>query len=164
MEQASNQLISFIDIIHFIVITIITILLISFMIAHNRLRKKISILMNGTNSLNIEQIVISMKEKMNDQQNKNDEIKNEMTKINDSMKKMKTNIYIHRYNAYSESGNNLSFSLAILDDYQNGVVISSIHNRESSFIYAKPIKAAKSEYSISPEEKIAIEKAMSKTN
>ena len=65
-----------------------------------------------------------------------------------------------RYNPFSEVGSNQSFSVALLDGNNDGVVITSLFTREGNRVYAKPIKNAVSEYSLSDEEKEAIEKAI----
>lgn len=65
-----------------------------------------------------------------------------------------------RFNPFSETGGDQSFTLAILNAVKSGVVISSLHNRESTRIYAKPVKMGKVEgYSLSKEEIQSIEKA-----
>lgn len=69
-------------------------------------------------------------------------------------------IGIVRYNAFKDVGSNLSFTLALLDNNNNGVVLNGTYSRDNSNIYAKPIKDGKSEYILSDEEKEAIEKAI----
>ena len=69
-------------------------------------------------------------------------------------------IGIVRYNAFKDVGSNLSFTLALLDNNNNGVVLNGIYSRDNSNIYAKPIKDGKSEYILSDEEKEVIEKAI----
>lgn len=69
-------------------------------------------------------------------------------------------IGIVRYNAFKDVGSNLSFTLALLNNNNNGVVLNGIYSRDNSNIYAKPIKDGKSEYILSDEEKEAIEKAI----
>ena len=64
-----------------------------------------------------------------------------------------------RYNPFSEVGSNQSFSVALLDGSNNGIVISSLYSREGNRVYGKPVKNGKSEYSLSDEEKKAISKA-----
>ncbi|TCS80810.1 DUF4446 family protein [Tepidibacillus fermentans] len=74
--------------------------------------------------------------------------------------KLKGRVGMVRYNAFGEQGNDLSFSIAMLDEKQNGIVITSIYNREQSNTYAKPIENGQSSYRLSEEEKKAIEKAI----
>lgn len=66
---------------------------------------------------------------------------------------------IIRFNPFSGVGSDQSFSVALLDKNENGIVITSLYTREGNRVYAKPIKSGKSEYLLSNEEKSAIEKA-----
>lgn len=66
---------------------------------------------------------------------------------------------IVRYNPFSNVGGDQSFSIALLDGNNNGIVITSLFSREGNRVYGKPIKGGTSEYSLSKEEKQAIEKA-----
>ena len=54
----------------------------------------------------------------------------------------------------------MSFALALLDANNNGVVLNGIYSREMSNIYAKPVISGKSTYTITEEEKEAINKAI----
>lgn len=69
---------------------------------------------------------------------------------------------VMRYNAFSDSGSDLSFSVALLDDDANGVVISSIYGREESRTYAKPIERGQSRYALAEEEQHVLGAAMAK--
>ena len=64
-----------------------------------------------------------------------------------------------RYNPFDEMGGNLCFALALLDGYDNGVVLNGIHSRTGSFTYAKPIEMGVSTYMLSEEEIKAVEMA-----
>ena len=68
---------------------------------------------------------------------------------------------IIRYSPFKEVGGNQSFSIALLDGKNTGVVITSLYNREGSRVYGKSIKSGQSEHLLSGEEKEAIEKAIS---
>lgn len=65
-----------------------------------------------------------------------------------------------RYNAFKDTGSDLSFTLAILDEYNNGIVLNGIYSREMSNIYAKPVQNGTSTHTLSDEERQAIKKAM----
>ena len=69
-------------------------------------------------------------------------------------------IGIVRYNAYKDSGSNLSFAVALLDEKNDGVVFNGIYSREMSNIYAKPISKGTSSYTMTEEETEAVLKAM----
>lgn len=64
-----------------------------------------------------------------------------------------------RFNAFENMGSELSFALAMLNQEGNGVVLSSINNREESRVYAKPVVKGESTYHLSEEEKKVINKA-----
>jgi hypothetical protein len=61
-----------------------------------------------------------------------------------------------RYDAFGDMGGHLSWSLALLDDAGNGVVLTSIHGRSDARTYAKNIAAWTSQQQLSPEEEEAI--------
>ncbi len=73
-------------------------------------------------------------------------------------------IGLMRFNPFAETGGNQSFSLALLDGNNNGFVISSLHNREETRVYAKIVKKgeAEKEMPFSEEEKEAIRQALKK--
>jgi len=64
-----------------------------------------------------------------------------------------------RFNPFKEVGGNQSFSIALLDGNNSGVVITSLYTREGNRVYGKPIKNGRAEYLLSEEEKEAINKA-----
>jgi hypothetical protein len=62
-----------------------------------------------------------------------------------------------RYDAYGEMSGRLSWSMALVDDNGNGVVLTSINSRNDARSYAKEVKGFASESKLSPEEAEAIE-------
>ncbi|MEU4604962.1 DUF4446 family protein [Kribbella sp. NPDC023972] len=62
-----------------------------------------------------------------------------------------------RYDAFGDTGGKLSWSMALLDDNGDGVVLTSINSRTDARTYAKEIRAFASEAKLSPEEDEAIE-------
>ena len=68
-------------------------------------------------------------------------------------------IGIVRFNPFKEVGSNQSFSIALLNGKDDGMVITSLYNREGNRVYGKPVKNGESSYSLSKEEQAAIDKA-----
>ena len=66
---------------------------------------------------------------------------------------------IVKYDAFSEMGGKLSYSLCLLDDMDNGFIITSIHSREGCNSYIKEIIRGKSYVIMSTEERQALEAA-----
>jgi uncharacterized protein DUF4446 len=65
-----------------------------------------------------------------------------------------------RFNPFEETGGNQSFALALLDAAGNGWVLSSLHARSGTRVYAKAIKAGRADSALSDEESAAIGQAM----
>jgi hypothetical protein len=66
-----------------------------------------------------------------------------------------------RYDAYNEMSGRQSTTIALLDDTQSGVVLSSIHHRDQARLYAKQIVQGRGELELSPEESEAVRIALS---
>lgn len=70
-------------------------------------------------------------------------------------------VAIVRFNPFDDTGGNQSFALALLDEKDDGVVISSLHARERTRVYAKPVKSGEAtDFEFSKEESEAIQKAL----
>jgi hypothetical protein len=64
-----------------------------------------------------------------------------------------------RYDAFGDMGGHLSWSMALLDDGGDGVVMTSIHGRSDARTYAKNISSWRCEQALSPEEQEAVKYA-----
>ena len=61
-----------------------------------------------------------------------------------------------RFNPFEDTGSDQSFAIALLDDARDGVVISSLHGRSNTRVFAKPVSAGESAHTLSDEETQAI--------
>ena len=122
--------------------------------------------------------VIKMLKTSNDQRS----INNVLTDLNNHLKESKTTLAdlkriveshqrsslkhlqksgFVRFNPFTDSGGDQSFALAILDGHNDGFVISSLHSRDQTRTFAKPVKAGIGEkFELSKEEKLAIDTAI----
>ncbi|GAA3077872.1 hypothetical protein JOF29_005139 [Kribbella aluminosa] len=73
------------------------------------------------------------------------------------LKETLQHLVVVRYDAFGDTGGKLSWSMALLDDHGDGVVLTSINSRADARTYAKEIKAFASESKLSPEEEEAID-------
>jgi hypothetical protein len=69
-----------------------------------------------------------------------------------------------RFNPFEDTGSDQSFALALLDDQRDGVVISSLHGRTNTRLFAKPVEAGSSSHTLSDEEAQAIRVALGGTD
>ena len=67
---------------------------------------------------------------------------------------------IVKYDAFREMGGQLSFSIAMLDQEDNGFVMNSVHSASSSYVYTKEIENGRSAIELSDEEKEALKIAI----
>ena len=126
----------------------------------NKLRKAYSSFMNRLgNGSNLDEMMKQYIRKVEDVERENKELRKYCQEIEQNGKSHIQKIGMVRYNAFKDTGSDLSFTLALLDDEDNGVVLNGIYSFEASNIYAKPIKKGQSSYVLSEEEKIAIDKA-----
>jgi len=72
-------------------------------------------------------------------------------------------ISIVRFNPFGDTGGDQSFSIAVLDAHNSGYVLTSIHGRQGTRSYVKPIDYGKSKYTLSEEEKQAVTQAAKRT-
>ncbi len=70
-----------------------------------------------------------------------------------------TRVSLLRYRAFEDAGGDQSFALALLDESSDGAVVSGIHGRGGVRLYAKPVSAGRSTYSLSAEEARVIAEA-----
>lgn len=87
-------------------------------------------------------------------------IKQEIKKIDGNLAFAIQSVGMVKYDAFENIGNNLSFSLALLDKFKNGIVITSIYGRDFTTLYGKPISYGKTDYQLSEEEEEAINRAI----
>lgn len=67
-----------------------------------------------------------------------------------------------RYNPFEDTGGNQSFAVAMLDANGDGVVMSSLHARQNTRVYAKAVVGGRSEAALSDEETEALRQAMAR--
>lgn len=125
-----------------------------------RMRSRYEVMMSGNGIEDLEHLLVNLKNQGDMLEEVQQEHKALLEAAHTKMRGMKSKVAMKRYNAFGERGNDLSFSLAILDDNHSGIVLSSLHNRENSYIYAKPVEQGESTYALSPEEKEVIALAL----
>ncbi len=88
-----------------------------------------------------------------------EELENLVAELKKENEKSVQKVGIVRFNPFSNTGGDQSFSLALLDKSNNGVIVTSFYSSEGSSVYGKPIKNGESTHILSEEEEKAIEKA-----
>nr|WP_055266792.1 MULTISPECIES: DUF4446 family protein [unclassified Clostridium] len=147
-------------------LAIITLLLlittIVLLLSVNKVEKKYRKMMRGTNSRNLEEVINSNLDNIDVALNNSKESLERCEKIAEDLKSCVNKVAIMRYKAFEDVGSDLSFSIAILDSYNDGVIITGIYSRHDSTTYAKPIDKGISRYDLSEEELHVLNEAINK--
>ena len=141
---------------------IIIILLIVQISKTSKLQKKYGKFMRGKDAKSLEKEIIGLYEdnkflKTTAEKNKSD-IRNIYKRLESAFQK----VGLVKYDAFQQMGGQLSFSLALLDENDNGFIINSVHSAEGCYSYTKEIKNGVCSLTLGDEEKKALDIAMAK--
>lgn len=107
----------------------------------------------------LEEVLVDQNRKINSLDNELKQVGGDLADLSVLNKVNLQKIGFIRFNPFGDAGGNMSFTLALLNDHLHGVVISSLHAREGTRMYAKAVKAGKSESKLTDEEMQAIKEA-----
>ena len=144
-----------------ILVLILIIIIIMTYVSLNRLENRYRKLMRGVNNKNLEEMVLSYLDKIDEVKEENQGMRQMYDVMNSKVKTCVQKTSMVRYKAFEDVGSDLSFSIALLDANDNGAILTSIYGRNESTTYAKPIDKGMSRYDLSEEEKKVLEQAMS---
>jgi len=125
-----------------------------------KINKRIDKLLEKGKIKDFKSILLSQSEKNKDLEQKLDDIFLKIKDLKDISEKTIQKTGVVRFNPFNDIGGNQSFVIALLDDKNNGFVISSLFVKEGNRVYAKAIRDGKSDHLLSEEEKEAINRAM----
>jgi hypothetical protein len=128
----------------------------------SRILKKYNTLMKGVEGENLERMLLDQIKQVDNVTIKVDNLNDQYRTLKNASELCLQRIGMIRFNAFKDTGSDLSFSVAILDANNDGVVISSIFGRDESRVYGKPVQKGKSQYSLSDEEQAALQMAQGK--
>ena len=129
----------------------------------NYMKKRYKKMMTGIDDgANLERMLLGHIDETRSVAQENEKLKAENKRIDDLLKRALTRVSVVRFRAFEDMGSDLSYSVALLDTHNNGVVMSSIFGREDSRSYVKPIENGTSTYQLTAEEEQALREAMSK--
>lgn len=122
------------------------------------LRRRLDAALAGDQG-NLEERLVSYFEHIEDSDRRMRELAEHYLKLSASSALASQKISVVRFNPFGDTGGDQSFVLAILDAHNSGYVMTSIHGREGTRVYVKPIDYGKSKYTLSKEEQQAIAQA-----
>ena len=126
------------------------------------MKKRYRKMMTGADGVNLERMLMGHLNEIQAVSDDNAAIKQENERLNDLLKLAITRVGVVRFRAFDDMGSDLSYAVALLDSYNDGVILTSIFGREDSRSYVKPVEKGHSSYTLMPEEQQALDEAMGK--
>lgn len=127
-----------------------------------KLKKRYNKFCAGRNSKSLEEEIGQMFEENNKIREMTDKNKNDIRYIYRVLETTYQKAGLVRYDAFPQMGGKLSFSLALLNEKDDGFIINSVHGTDGCYTYSKEIKDGSCEISLGAEEQQALVKAMQK--
>lgn len=119
----------------------------------SKLENKYRKFMRGVDNKNLEELIIGYLDKIDESKQETEHMKQLYENLSLKLKSCVQKVSIVRFRAFEDVGSDLSFSIALLDQNNDGVIITGIYGRNESTTYAKPIDKGISRYDLSQEEK-----------
>lgn len=141
-------------------ILILFILLIVTMVKQSKLKKRYQAFMLGSDAKSMEDEIAGLFQDINTLKGETKDNKKEIKHIYKRLETVFQKIGIVKYDAFQQMGGKLSFSLALLDENDNGFIMNSVHSTDGCYSYTKEIKNGECEISLGEEEKKALNMAM----
>lgn len=135
---------------------VMLVLLIVNMVQINQLKKKYKVFMSGKSAKNLESTLIERLEQVDGLLKANATNEKNIKRLFNNMKFTFQKVGLVKYDAFNEMGGKLSFSLALLNETDDGFVINAVHSREGCYTYIKEIVGGNSIIVLSEEEKEAL--------
>ena len=119
-------------------------------------------MMRGVAGESIEEMMLARIQDIETLKHKVSDLSVECERLEMDARKHVQQVGVVRFNAFDNTGSDLSFAVAMLDAANTGFVLSGIYGREESRVYAKPLVKGESTYMLTKEEKQAVDKAKQK--
>lgn len=163
MEIILDTIKSYQPIVLLILLVLVVILLIAAMINRfeiGRLEKRYKKMMKGSMGKSIEELLVDYNSKVDESMKLIKDVDEAYKAVDARLKKSIQKFSVIRFRAFDDVGSDLSFSIAMLDDRNDGIVLTGIYGRNECTTFAKPIENGISKYDLSEEEKKAIRTAI----
>jgi hypothetical protein len=126
----------------------------------SRVKKNQQQLFSGKNGFDLEKTILEHSKNMKELDRDIQDLYGISNKIHGLALKSVHKVGVIRFNPFKDQGGDQSFSVALLDGENSGVVISALHTREGNRVYSKPVEKGKAvSYPLTDEEHEAIKKA-----
>jgi len=126
----------------------------------SRVKKNQKELFSGKSGVDLEKIILDHGKNLKELDRDIQDLYGISNRIHNLASRSVHKVGMVRFNPFKDLGGDQSFSIALLDGQNNGMVISGIHTREGNRVYAKPVEKGKAvKHPLTEEEMEAIQKA-----
>lgn len=143
-----------------VLVLILIILLIVQISKTSKLKKRLDIFLQGKDGISLEEDINRLFEDNNGLREATENNREDILALYKRLESTYQKMGLVKYDAFSQMGGQLSFSLALLDQNDNGFIINSVHSTEGCYLYTKEIKNGENNLSLSAEEAEALAIAM----
>lgn len=128
--------------------------------AQYTLKRRFTNILGGTETGSLESTLGSHMARVQKVDHRLGELESEYKRLSITNSLASQKISIVRFNPFGDTGGDQSFSLAVLDAHDSGYVLTSIHGRQGTRVYVKPVDFGNSKYTLSAEEEQALGQAV----
>jgi len=129
------------------------------MVSINKLKKAF---FAGEKAASLEDVIYSLKRELENSRAQEEVLDRALLELKNKTAFAIQRVGLVRFNPFNDGGGNFSFTLALLDDYNSGVIITSMYGREQNRIYTKKVEQGKCDIKLTEEEEQAISRANDK--
>ena len=141
-------------------VLILFILIIVNIVQMKKMKKNYKIFMSGKNAKTLEEVLVKRLNQVDVLMEANKKNEEDINRIFETLKGTFEKMGLVKYDAFNEMGGKLSFSLAMLNQKNDGFIINAMHSREGCYTYIKEIIDGNSIINLSDEEKEALDMAL----
>lgn len=145
-----------------IIMVVLFILVTVNMVKTKKIRKKYEAFMQGKNAESLEDTLVTRIQQIDQLLISEKKTREDIEKISDVLMSTFQKVGMVKYDAFHEMGGKLSFSLALLDQKNDGFIINAMHSREGCYTYIKEILNGNSIIVLADEEREALNIALGK--
>jgi len=127
---------------------------------YRKLYRKFDFFMRGRDAASLEGLIMDEQRDIAALQAADEYNKDNMRSMNRNIRASFQKVGIVRYDAFDGMGGKMSFSMALLDYTNTGIVLNCMHAREGCFMYVKEVDGGTTETPLGIEERAALEKAL----
>jgi hypothetical protein len=118
--------------------------------------------MRGQEGESLEQVLVAYSRELDEIKRALISLRAQSDDLDQRLRRCIQRVEMVRFNPFQDTVADQSFAVALLDDGGDGLVLSTLHGRDLTRVYGKPVKGKQSSYPLSPEEQEAIGKASQK--